>query len=135
MGQPEGALLGTQGPDQGYAYRLANHFDDRLSLGKLAKDDVVSGCVAIAMKRAGLFGRAPIIHDLTAAFSLYGFLDPDAPSDLVELREALFSQVANSHHYAERRAVVDKVLDSALRQPHGVIESSSRRDWRSNLAS
>ncbi len=112
-----------------------NHFEGMLHLGALAKDDVVSGCVAIAMKRSGLFGRGPIIHDLTAAFSIYGFLDADAPDDLVEMRESLFSQIANSHHYTERRAVVDNVLDSALRQPHGVIESSARRDWRSNLAS
>ncbi len=134
-GQPEGTRFGTQGPDQGYAYKLVNHFDGMLHLGQLAKDDVVSGCVAIAMKRSGLFGRGPIIHDLTAAFSVYGFLNQDAEPELVEMRESLFSQIANAHHYNERRAVVDNVLDSALRQPHGVIESSARRDWRSNLAS
>ncbi len=134
QGQPEGVRFGTQGPDQGYAYRLVSHFDDRLQLGKLSREDVVSGCVAIAMRRSGLFGRGPVIHDLTAAFSVYGFLDPDAPSELVELREKMFSQIANSHHYSERRAVVDKVLTSALEQPHGVIVSSSERDWRSNLA-
>lgn len=134
-GQPEGTRLGTQGPDQGYAYKLVNHFEDRLELGALSKDDVVAGCVAIAMKRSGMFGRGPVVHDLTAAFSVYGFLDPDAPGDLVELRESLFSQIASSHHYKERRVVVDTVLDSALSQPHGVIESSAKRDWRSNLAS
>lgn len=133
-GQPGGTRLGTQGPDQGYAYKLVNHFDDMLHIGALSKDDVVSGCVAVAMKRSGLFGRGPVVHDLTAAFSVYGFLDADASSELVELRESLFSQIANSHHYKERRAVVDHVLDSALRQPHGVIESSARRDWRSNFA-
>jgi hypothetical protein len=125
--------LGTQGPDQGYAYKLVNHFDDRLQLGSLSREDVVSGCVAIAMKRSGLFGRGPVVHDLTAAFSVYGFLDADAPSELVELREKSFSQIANSHHYRERRAVVDKVLTSALRQPHTTIVSASQSDWRSNL--
>jgi hypothetical protein len=46
-GQPPGTRLGTQGPDQGYAYKLvSNHFDDQLQLGKLSRVDVVSGCVA-----------------------------------------------------------------------------------------
>ena len=133
-GQPEGTRFGTQGPDQGYAYKLVSHFDDRLQLGKLSREDVVSGCVAIAMRRSGMFGRGPVVHDLTAAFSVYGFLDADAPAELVELREKMFSEIANSHHYRERRAVVDKVLTSALSQPHDQIASAAKSNWRSNLA-
>ena len=74
-GQPKGAALGTAGPDQGYAYRLVHLFDDRLHLGGVDREDAVAGCVALAMKRSGLFGRAPVVHDLTAAFTIYGFLD------------------------------------------------------------
>ena len=37
---------------------------------------------AIALRRASLFGRAPVIHDLRIAFTIWGFLDPDPPADL-----------------------------------------------------
>ena len=87
-GQPTGARLGTQGPDQGYAYKLVGSFDDRLVLGAVHKADAVAVAVAVAMKRAATYGRAPVVHDLTAGFTVFGFLDADAPADLVEWREA-----------------------------------------------
>ena len=65
-GQPRGARLGTQGPDQGYVYKLLGLFDDRLHLGAVNRDDAVAGCCAIAMRRSALFGRGPVVHDLTA---------------------------------------------------------------------
>lgn len=132
-GQPEGSRFGSQGPDQGYAFKLASHFDDKLHLGKLSRDDVIAGCVAIAMKRAALFGRGPVVSDLNAAFSVYGFLHSDPPVELVELREQLFAQIASHHHYQERRAVVDIVSAQTLRQAPDAIVNAARTDWRSNL--
>jgi hypothetical protein len=132
--QPAGDQLGTPGPDQGYAFKLAKQFAGRLHPGRLDNDDVTSGCVAIASKRAGLFGRAPMVYDLTAAFTIWGFLDPGPPPDLVELRERLFPQVASPHHYVERREIVDRVSAEVLLRPHAAIKADYVRDWTANIA-
>lgn len=131
--QPTGARLGAQGPDQGYALTLVTLFDDRLQLGKVHHQDAVAGCVAVATKRSALFGRGPVVHDLTAAFTIFGFLDPDPPEELVTLRESLFGQVHSHHHYRERRAIADLVPEHTLHRPHSAVESDYRSDWRSNL--
>lgn len=132
-GQPRGDRLGSIGPDQGYAYRLVHQFDDRLHLGDVDHDDAVAGCVALAMKRSALFGRAPVIHDLTAAFTLYGFLDGAPPAELVTLRERLFAEVHSNHHYMERRELVDLVPDRVLARPHGAIADDYSSDWTRNF--
>lgn len=126
---PVGARLGTAGPDQGYAYKLVRQFDDRLHLAGVHKADAVAGCVELAMKRSALFGRSPVIHDLTAAFTVYGFLDADPPVELVAKRSELFAEVANNHHYFERRAVVDAVSADWLRSSHDAIIKQYDTDW------
>lgn len=131
--QPSGTRIGTQGPDQGYVFKLVRLFEDRLNLGKVTHDDAVAGCCAIAMRRSALFGRAPVVHDLTAAFSMYGFLDETPDADLVSLREAMFPQIKSNHHYVERREVVDMVKEEALVQSHDAIATSYGVDWRRNL--
>ena len=130
---PTGDGLGTPGPDQGYAIKLALGFADQLHLGKLDQGDVISGCVAVANKRSGLLGRAPVIHDLTAAFTIWGFLDDSPAADLVELREKMFPEVASAHHYPERREIADRVSAEMLRRPHGAIISDYNGDWTLNL--
>lgn len=127
--QPKGQALGTAGPDQGYAYRLVRHIEDRLYLGDVGRDDAVAGCVALAMKRAGLMGRAPVIHDLTAAFTIYGFFDADPPAELAALRRESFAEIRSHHHYLERRHVVDRVPDDVLTRSHTEIEQLYRSDW------
>ena len=113
--QPEGPGLGVQGPDQGYALKLARRFEGKLVLtaGEHA-DDAIAGCMAIATRRASLFGRAPVIHDLTLALNLWGFLGEAAP-ELVTLRKGCFAGVASPHHYSANRAIVDSVPDDVLR--------------------
>src|SRR6188508_1115085 len=68
--QPEGGRLGFQGPDQGFAIKIANTFRPRLQVpeGESA-DDAVQGCLGIALRRASMFSRAPVVHDLTIAFT------------------------------------------------------------------
>ncbi len=105
-------------------------FDDRLHLNGVDKDDAVAGCVAVAMKRAALFGRAPVVHDLTAAFTIYGFLDADPPEELAEERAELFAEVESSHHYVERRKLVDRVSEEALLRSHQAIAAQYEADWR-----
>jgi hypothetical protein len=132
--QPWGEQLGNPGPDQGYALKLVREFDGRLHLGRVDHDDAVAGCVAVAMKRSALFGRAPVIHDLTAAFTIFGFLDPDPPADLVAFREPLFAEVHSSHHYRELRTLVDLVPVEVLRTTPGAIAADHAADWRRNLS-
>lgn len=131
--QPQGAWLGSQGPDQGYIYVLARQYEGRLFLQPGEHErDVVEGCVEAALKRASMFGRAPVLPDLTVAFTVWGFLS-QAPDELVELRRPLFEEVANAHHYAERRRLVDMVPESTLRKSPPEVAETHQRDWRSLL--
>jgi len=132
--QPVGDQLGTPGPDQGYALTLAKHVEDRVHLAvgeHLA--DAMAGCAAIAMKRSGLFGRAPVVHDLTVALTVWGFLEVVADPQLVAVRRPLFEEVHLYVHYSELRRIVDAVPESVLLQSHGVTEAQHRADWRSCL--
>ncbi len=132
-GQPSGTRLGTQGPDQGYVYKLVGLFDEKLQLGRVSHDDAVAGCSAVAMRRSALFGRGPIVHDLTVAFTIWGFLDPRPDTRLVRLREEMFSQIKSSHHYVERREVVDMVKQEALMASKAEVSTAYAADWRDNL--
>lgn len=129
-GQPTGERLGHQGPDQGYALTLARRFRDRLHVGELHVDDAIRGCLNIALRRASSFGRAPVIHDLTMAFTMWGFLDANPPADLVARRVELFEGVGHVHHYKEARAIVDLVPESTLRSTPAAIEAQYPSEWR-----
>lgn len=134
-GQPRGHRLGSPGPDQGYVWKLVGLFDGRLVLtAGERREDVVAGCVGVALKRASLFGRAPVVHDLTVAFTAWGFLDPNPPADLVALRRTMFEGVASGHHYPEQRAVVDAVPEATLRVSPDEIGSRHTAEWRALLS-
>ena len=125
--QPEGPSLGHPGPDQGYALKLARRFVDRLVLDGVLADDAVAGCLGVGLRRASLFGRAPMIHDLDVAFRVWGFLG-GAPAELVELRAPLFEAAA--HHYWDQRAIVDHVPEATLWLSHQEIAARFPADWR-----
>lgn len=134
-GQPHGDRLGNQGPDQGYVLALARRFEGKLTLTPGEHErDALAGAVAVALKRASLFGRAPVVHDLTVAVTIWGFLG-DAPAELVTMRKPLFEEVAHPHHYAEQRRIADLVPDDVLRQTPAQITEAHRADWRSLLVS
>lgn len=110
---------GAPGPDQGYALRLAQRFADRLVLGPGERaDDVVAGAVAVAMRRAALFGRAPVAADLEVALGLFGFLEPVDPA-LQEARRAAFAGVG--HDDWRRRALVNGLDEDRLRVAPGDV--------------
>jgi len=114
-GQPTGALRGHQGPDQGYAYGLIHLFDDRVYLTESEdRDDVDAGCVAVALKRASIFGRAPVVWDLEAGYLAFGFLDQHPPAELVARRTPLFEGAAEAHHYTHVRELVARVPTEVL---------------------
>jgi len=133
--QPQGTRLGYQGPDQGFAFRIANEFHGKLRLTPGEHEhDVVSGCVGIALRRCSLFGRAPIFHDLTLAFTIWGALDADAPAELVTLRREMFAGVGHvTHHYEESRAIADEVPESTLRMTVDEVRAKYPAVWRELL--
>jgi hypothetical protein len=121
--QPEGDGYGAPGPDQGYALKLADDvFRAKLIHGAVHADDAIAGCLGIALRRAARFGRAPTAHDLRVAFTVWGFLDVSPDTELVELRERLFAEVAHPHHYAEARRIAMSVGDDVLRLSHTAVE-------------
>jgi hypothetical protein len=130
--QPVGRRLGSQGPDQGFALRVAGRFRDRLHPGDgLTVDDAIRGCLGIALRRASMASRAPVVHDLTIAFTIWGFLDPSPPADLVAERRRLFAGVANvNHHYTEARHIADLVPDSTLQAGVDRVVSVYPAQWR-----
>lgn len=131
-GQPRGTFYGNQGPDQGYVLLLAERFSDRLVLQEGEHEaDVVAGVMGVALKRASLFGRAPVIHDLTLAFTIWGFLDESPDPALVDLRRERFAAAA--HHYAEQRDIVDLVPEATLRLTPTQAADAHAADWRAPL--
>ena len=126
-GQPLGPRFGRPGPDQGYAFNLAERFQDKLRLIEGEhEEDAVAGAAAVALRRASMFGRAPVIHDLELAFGLFGYLD-DAPEDLLAWRRALFAGAA--HQYWEQRQIVDTVPAETLRMTPAQVRSRLH-EWR-----
>ena len=132
--QPEGEQLGTPGPDQGYALKLVTAFEGRVRLQDGESEaDALAGASAIAMKRSALFGRAPVVHDLTVGLTIWGFLDAAAPKELVDLRRPWFDEVHLVHHYPQLRRIADAAPEAVLRLPHAEIVERYGADWRSNL--
>ncbi len=132
--QPEGDQLGNQGPDQGYLLTLAEGFRGKLSLHPGEhEDDALAGGVAVGLKRASLYGRAPVVHDLTVGLGVWGFLDPKAPKELVAARHPRFEEVHHPYQYTKLRAVADAVSPEVLRQPHQAILDQAADNWKSVL--
>ena len=131
--QPSGEQLGAQGPDQGYALTIANRLAPRLRLSERERlDDAIRGCVGIALRRASLYSRAPVVHDLNIAFTVWGFYDENPPAELVERRAELFEGVGNvNHHYAEGRKIADLVPESTLRMTPDQATAAYPAGWRS----
>lgn len=132
--QPLGPRLGSPGPDQGYAMRLATQFQGKLVLTPGEHEaDALAGCLAVAMRRASLFGRAPTVHDLTVALTIWGFLT-EPPVELTALRRQIFAGVASTHHYSERRALVDGVPTDLLKLSPAEVAVVANTDPRRLLA-
>ena len=127
--QPTGRQLGVAGPDQGYALKLARHLRDRIVLGPADHlDDVVAGCVGVALRRAARYGRAPVLSDVELGLAVWGFLG-EAPGDLAEFRRPLFESAA--HHYNDLRAIADRVPAATLELTPGEVQSRlAHGGWR-----
>jgi len=130
--QPHGDRLGAQGPDQGFALTIAKKLAPKVKVTDDERlDDAIRGCVLIALRRASLFSRAPVVHDVDIAFTMWGFYDDHPPAELVARRTELFEGVGNvNHHYAEGRKIADLVSEATLRlTPSAVAEAYPAR-WQ-----
>jgi len=119
--QPRGALLGSPGPNIGYAllltHRVAETFDRS---SREHGEDVEAVVAALAMKRAASFGRAPVAPDVECAALVLGYLGSPS-SEFVELRA---EAVDDAHHdYEAVRAICDAVPLEVLRLAPGALTS------------
>lgn len=134
--QPTGDRLGAPGPDQGFAIKIARSLLPSLHLQSGENtDDVLHGCLGIALRRASIFSRAPVVHDLTIAFTVWGFRDEHPDAELLALRGQMFEGVRLvGHHYTEARLIVDAVPDATLRMTPAQVDAAYASDWRSLVA-
>lgn len=129
--RPTGPSLGVPGPDQGYALSLAERFEGQLVLTEdESSHDAHVGAVAVALRRAALFGRAPVVFDLEHAYLLWGFLG-NPPAELVAYRKSVFRGAA--HDYWAQRAIAARVPESTLRLMPAVIRER-QGDWRALIS-
>jgi hypothetical protein len=112
-GQPQGTLLGSPGPNVGYALTLANRVRDRVNLvAHEHVDDALAVVAEAAMKRAASYGRAPVMADIDAALVLLGYKG-QADDDFEAWR---VRATAGAHHeYESRRRIVDAIPLDILR--------------------
>lgn len=128
-----GPGLGNQGPDQGYALKLAERFAGRLVLAAGEReDDALAGCVAVALRRASVFGRAPVMHDLRLALDLFGFLD-EADAELVAWRRDQFAGAAGHHGYQIKLRLAALVPTETLRLTPAAAAEARIDNWRDPL--
>ncbi len=129
--QPLAPGLGVTGPDPGYALTMAARFKGKLHLAAGEKEaDALVGAAAIAMKRAALAGRAPILADVRVGLTIWGFLDPNPPAELLELRRELFEEVHNPADYPRLRALADLAPEYVLANDPDTIYRAHNIDWR-----
>jgi hypothetical protein len=112
-GQPTGMLLGSPGPNIGYALTLVQRVRDRIALAPgEALDDACAVVGELGMRRAASYGRAPVIHDLEGAMTIFGY-QGGSPPDFAAWRVQV---VQGAHHdYPRRRALCDAVPIDELR--------------------
>jgi hypothetical protein len=133
-GPPNGKLLGSPGPNVGYALTLANRVRDQLTLAPHEHpDDAIAVVAEIAMRRAALFGRAPVMRDVEFGVQTLGYRG-GADADFVAWR---VRAVQGAHHnYYERRALVDAIPVDVLRLDSSALPdhlAEARRALRSGV--
>ena len=123
----KGVLFGTPGPDSGYALTLAERFHDQITATfPETVHDAEQLAAQVAMRRGGVFGRAPVRADVELGLLLFGWLG-DAPAELVEWRRKAVAGAA--HDYARRVRLVEAIPEWVIRQrPDQVAERQP--DWK-----
>jgi hypothetical protein len=115
--RPIRGASGAPGPDQGYALTLAERLVPRVVLGAGERvEDALAAALAIGLRRAASFGRAPVSTDLEFALGALGFLAPVDEATATR-RQKLISGL--SHDYFRQRQLADSCDAEALRGPVG----------------
>ena len=115
LGSRPGTCSGARGRTSATRSSLAERARDRLALGaNESADDALAVIGEVAMKRAALFGRAPVMTDIDIAASLLGYKGEVDPA-FVQWRTHAVQGA--KHEYEKRRAIVDAVADAVLRMP------------------
>jgi hypothetical protein len=123
-----GLLFGTPGPDSGYALTLAERFGDRITVvAPETVHDAETLGAQFAMRRSGLFGRAPIQADVELGLTLFGWLG-DPPAELVEWRRRAVAGVG--HDYPRRVRLVEAIPEWVARHRIDEIRGRLAADWR-----
>jgi hypothetical protein len=119
--QPRGAMLGSPGPNIGYALLLTRRAAEEFTRSPVEHaEDVEAVVAALAMKRAASFGRAPVAHDVECAALVLGYLGSPSP-EFVELRSVA---VDDAHHdYEAVRTICDAVPLEVLRLAPSALQS------------
>jgi hypothetical protein len=113
IGQPHGLLLGSPGPNVGYALALVERARDRFALAPHEHADDAAAVVGdLGMRRAASYGRAPVMPDVECAMLVFGYQGGCAP-DFAEWRATVVEGA--SHEYARRRELCDAVSLDELR--------------------
>ena len=129
--QPAGERLGSPGPDQGYVVVLGKTLVGALQLASGEHEsDALAAVQAVALKRASLFGRAPVIHDLTAAVSLLGFGSAPPSGDAADRRRLALEEAHHPHYYDKLRDIVDRIDADTLHRPlSAIVADGTVIDW------
>ncbi|MHB8296223.1 MAG: hypothetical protein ACYDH5_16710 [Acidimicrobiales bacterium] len=122
--RPLGPGFGKPGPDQGHAMTLAQGLSGELSLAPGEDEaDVLAACAAVAMRRAGMLGRAPVEGDLEVALELLGYRGEAEGKEEVGARRLRCRGAA--HDYQAQRSLADSVSEDALeREPARVLRAA-----------
>lgn len=84
--------------------------------------DALAVVGAVALKRASLFGRAPVIHDVKAAVRILGF-DAAPPTGAPgERRRLRLEEAHHPHFYDKVRSVVDEIGPELVHRPLDAIQ-------------
>ena len=109
----QGTMLGTPSPDSGFALKLARIRVHKLELAEGEHgEDVERAVAAIAIKRAALFSRAPVIYDVDFAIALLGYDESDIPAEVLAHRKSVISGV--SHDYFKMRRLLEAIGPETL---------------------
>jgi hypothetical protein len=129
--QPTGDRLGNPGPDQGYADVLCDTIRGTLTLADGEHEsDALAAVKGVALKRASLFGRAPVVHDITSAVAALGLKSAVPTGDAGERRRLLLEEAHHPHCYDKLRAIVDGVDEEALNRPvDQIVATGTVIDW------
>jgi hypothetical protein len=121
--QPEGDRLGSPGPDQGYVVHLTDTLVGTLQLGSHEHEsDALAAVAAVGLKRASLFGRAPVIHDVQAGVVVLGFDQAPPTGEAAERRRLRLEEAHHPHFYGKLRSIVDEIGPELLHRPLSAIE-------------